>query len=385
MNLKTHIQPDLWETIANTYEVGNYNHAILDAIHYLSDCLREKSGVDADGVPLVGQALGGDHPKLRVNKLQTKSERNIQRGLQDVLRGVYRAIRNPRSHEQVEDDKGTADAIIYFIDYLLRILAHSEEPFTVPGFLDRVFDPDFVQSHRYAELLVDEIPNGKRLDVLIEIYRRKREGDGSKLRLVVHSIIDRIDQTQLERFLTVVSDELRTTRTHSDIRLTLQILPSSLWPRVDEVARLRIENKLVDCVKNAGYLDIRADHSDSPEGSLATWASRIAEHFTLEKRFCNTLVEKLNSDRVTGQAYVLKYFLSALPTVCKTSYGRYRCIRQIRHIIRERNEVLMDYLVPLSTSGLSDAWSESVLDGLDDLKESDPDFFSDLEEPEIPF
>jgi len=89
MNLKTHIRPELWHTIANTYEAENYSHAILDAIHYLSDTLRAKSGVDGDGASLVGQALGGKAPRLRVNKLQTETERNVQKGLQQILRGLY--------------------------------------------------------------------------------------------------------------------------------------------------------------------------------------------------------------------------------------------------------------------------------------------------------
>lgn len=82
MNLKTHIHPQLWLAISNTYEAENYSHSILDAIHYLSDMLREKSGQDGDGQSLVGKALGGKSPILRINKLQTESERNVQKGLQ---------------------------------------------------------------------------------------------------------------------------------------------------------------------------------------------------------------------------------------------------------------------------------------------------------------
>jgi hypothetical protein len=51
-------------------------------MHYLSDILREKSGTDGDGHKLVGKVLGGSSPILRVNKLQTESERDVQRGLE---------------------------------------------------------------------------------------------------------------------------------------------------------------------------------------------------------------------------------------------------------------------------------------------------------------
>jgi uncharacterized protein (TIGR02391 family) len=122
MNLQTQIRTELWLAISNTYQAGNYNHAILDAMHYLSEVIRTKANVDGDGASLVGQSLGGDSPKLRVNKLQTETERNIQRGLEQILRGLYLAIRNPRAHEQFEDSKDTADAIVHFINYLLSIL-----------------------------------------------------------------------------------------------------------------------------------------------------------------------------------------------------------------------------------------------------------------------
>ena len=136
---------------------------------------------------LVGQALSGDSPRLRLNKLQTESEKDIQKGIEHILRGMYWSVRNPRSHEQAEDTKDTADAIIYFINYVLSILDHSVEPFTLSKFLGRVFDPDFVSSERYAELLAGEIPANKRLDTLIEIYRQRNEGDGKKLGYTVRA------------------------------------------------------------------------------------------------------------------------------------------------------------------------------------------------------
>ena len=153
--------------------------AILDAMHYVSSVLRDKTGVDGDGTALVGQALGGDSPRLRINKLQTETEKNEQRGIESILRGMYQAIRNPRSHEQIQDTQEIADAVIYFIDYLLGVVEGAEEPFVMSKFMTRIFDPDFVKSQRYAELLVDQIPTNKRFDALITVYREKLNGEYS--------------------------------------------------------------------------------------------------------------------------------------------------------------------------------------------------------------
>jgi len=46
MNLKTRIDNRLWQFIQNNYESEDYSGAILDAIHYLSNLIREKSGLE---------------------------------------------------------------------------------------------------------------------------------------------------------------------------------------------------------------------------------------------------------------------------------------------------------------------------------------------------
>src|SRR5512138_3720479 len=99
MDLSKEIAADLWAAVSASYQDGHYSHAIVDAMHHLSNAIREKSGLDGDGAALVGQALGSETPKLRVNAMKTENERNVQRGLEQILRGLYMAVRNPRSHD----------------------------------------------------------------------------------------------------------------------------------------------------------------------------------------------------------------------------------------------------------------------------------------------
>ncbi|MGI0016120.1 MAG: TIGR02391 family protein, partial [Nitrososphaera sp.] len=267
MNLQTHIRSSLWLAIQSTYQANNYSHAILDAMHYLSNVLRDKTGVDGDGAALVGQALGGDSPRLRINKLQTETEKNEQRGIESILRGMYQAIRNPRSHEQIEDTQQTADAVIYFIDYLLVIVEKSEEPFTMSKFIARVFDSDFVKSDHYVELLVGEIPTNKRLDTLITIYREKLKGDIYSIGLLVRSLIGKISDDQVKQYLAIVSEELSTVTDEANIRYNLHLLPPNLWGELSEISRLRIENRVIREIKEG-----KLDNGICKKGALATWA-----------------------------------------------------------------------------------------------------------------
>jgi uncharacterized protein (TIGR02391 family) len=122
MNLEGKISERLWIEIKSNYESRNFAGAILDSTHCLGEIIRQKTGLEADGVPLVGQAFGGNNPKLKVNKFQTESDVNVQSGIEQILRGVYQAFRNPRSHEKINDTQDDADSIIVFIDYLLKVI-----------------------------------------------------------------------------------------------------------------------------------------------------------------------------------------------------------------------------------------------------------------------
>lgn len=332
MNLQTLIRQQLWFAISNSYEARGYTHAILDAMHYLSEIIREKSGLDGDGHSLVGAALGGQSPVLRVNKFQTESEKNIQKGLEQILRGMYQGIRNPRSHEQIEDSKDTADAIILFINYLLCILDESQEPFTIPGFLDRVFDKHFVLSARYTELLVTEVPVGKRLDTLMEIYRRKREGEGSNLAYVVKEFLRQFTEDQLAQFLSVVSEELKVTQDDVDVRLTLQVLPPNLWPGLDEAARLRVENILIKSIREG-----QSSSDGKPikgVGSLGAWARDFLPYFDSKLQSEEVILDKLRQDE-SSQQYIFSFFLGVLPSLYGTSYRKTLCIGAITQAVND--------------------------------------------------
>ena len=82
MNLETRLPADLWDAVRMNYEKRNFKGAILDSFYFLSDLLRKKSGAEGDGAVLIGQALGGATPKIKLNRLQSESEWNVQKGVE---------------------------------------------------------------------------------------------------------------------------------------------------------------------------------------------------------------------------------------------------------------------------------------------------------------
>jgi uncharacterized protein (TIGR02391 family) len=312
MNLETRLSQPLWNAVKTSFEARNYTAAILDAIHALSDLIRERTDLDGDGVSLVGAALGGNTPRLKVNRLRTESEQNIQRGVEALLRGLYQAVRNPRSHGKVEDEEKDAVAVILFVDYLMRVVGQSKSPFSLEAFVQRVLDQGFVPKKQYADLLVSRIPARKRLAVCREVFSRCERADGTKVRFFFESALAVLSDDEREEFLSIISDELFSTDDEGTVRFILQSLPSSLWTQLDEVARLRIENMLIDSVRCGRWMK---ESSQCIGGGLGTWITNIHKEVGLKDDLWRAVCGKLNSTDEMSKAYIFKFFIQAAPDI----------------------------------------------------------------------
>jgi len=269
MRIRDEINQELWRIISRSYEAELYSSSILEAVHYLSDLIREKANAEGDGIELINRAFGSTSPRIKINRLETETEKSEQKGVEFLLRGLYQAIRNPRSHEQITDDQQTANAIILFVNYLADIVGHAKA-FSVEEWIKRVVDPDFVASERYAQLLVAEIPQNKYLDALIVIYRNKNRSTVQKLRKIFDELYVRVLASgKTDDFASVVSEELKLEQNENTIAMSLQLIPPDLWPKLDEVSRIRIEHKLVRAIQKGKLVSGRPDSDEIQFGLLA--------------------------------------------------------------------------------------------------------------------
>lgn len=76
----------------------NYFHAVLEAVKGVAERLRLMSGLGNDGAELVNQALSTKAPIIALNSLKTDTELSEQKGIANLLVGVFGAIRNPTAH-----------------------------------------------------------------------------------------------------------------------------------------------------------------------------------------------------------------------------------------------------------------------------------------------
>lgn len=370
--MKTQIKPYLWNAIDDSYTSGNYTHAIRDAMSVLTQVLRDKSGLDGDGDKLVGQALGfgpGKRPRIKVNKLQTETEQGVQKGLMLVLKGMYALVRNPRSHEKLEDDKQTADRIVLFIDYLLDFLGRSQQSFTVQGFLDMVADPFFVADPEYVTGLVDAIPVRKQGDSLIALYRAKSAKLASNFELVIRELVSRATETAIDDLISVVSEDLQMIDGAGPVALVIKVLPAELWPQIDRIPRLRVETMLLDQLQSAWYTP-HSDHTNSP---ASTWIPYIAEHYLRKNQLRAVIISRLRAEDFDAHNIVARFFFqsSVLPKVFEEEDQISACVSAICDSLRSGNEFVKDCLLGWVAATPPEEWREEFISNLGDL--TDPD------------
>ena len=76
----------------------NYFHAVLEAVKGIAERLRQLSGLGTDGAELINTALSTKNRIVALNSLTSETEINEQKGIANLLIGIFGAIRNPTAH-----------------------------------------------------------------------------------------------------------------------------------------------------------------------------------------------------------------------------------------------------------------------------------------------
>lgn len=325
MGIEQSADSKLWELVYRPYEERNFTVVILEAIQYLGDVVREKTGLSSDGMSLVGEAFGGAKPKLRVNRFETETDKNVQSGIEHLVRGLYKAFRNPRAHEKHVDNQEDADTVLMLVSYLLKVIGQAKSPFERASFLKRVFDPQFVKSSRYAGLLASEVPAKYRFDVLVEIFRSRATGSGDRLAYMVSALWELLSDELKVEFAAIVSEELNTLEKDEMIPI-IRILPDAIWPICAEASRLRTETMIIESV-SSGYYD--ENKKKLIGGALGTWAIKIMPDFILADELMNSVAGKLEEAYSPAFAYVETYLFRSIYVHCaKPTYRLLAVLRE---------------------------------------------------------
>lgn len=110
------------------YLEGDYRNAVLDGMLALSDLIRHRTGLNADGKALATEAFSLARPKLIFSELLTDSGQNDQKGFLEMITGAYAGIRNPKAHSLIHDlDKTKTAQYLVAISLLVRRVAEAKD------------------------------------------------------------------------------------------------------------------------------------------------------------------------------------------------------------------------------------------------------------------
>jgi uncharacterized protein (TIGR02391 family) len=384
MDLNEIVSKDIYSVIKNKYENKLYSDAILESIKSLTNIIRKKSKIDDDGASLVGQAFGGHSPKIKINKMETTSEKDEQKGFEQILRGIYCGIRNPRAHEQYHDVKETADPIIIFIDYLAKMIKSTKSNFQLEKYKIRVFDPLFVEREDYAEILINEIPSDEIVNTSISILKDRKKGDPEKLDIYFKTLFNKMNQYQYTLLMKSISNELKLAQRDSDIISIIRLIEPKFWIMLDDDVKIRIESRIIKSVSQ-GFYDI---YDGIKEGHLGTWARDVGKYFKLRKELGEVIIKQLSKSWYT-QNYIAQYFIYSICSIIEDDDMVIRCCENISYATLSNNATHLKKTLKDNFGYFPTHWQELILKCGLKYKENNLEYFESLRkikaENDLPF
>ena len=109
-----------------------YLDAARTALILLESELKNKGNTDKFGYPLVNEVLGFEYdnsnneftrePKIKINDLGSNLERNEQKGIEQLVHGLFRGLRNILMHKQVDLSPINGLTIIVLCNMIIDII-----------------------------------------------------------------------------------------------------------------------------------------------------------------------------------------------------------------------------------------------------------------------
>lgn len=309
MNIKEYIRDDLWKAVETHYQNSDYTAALRDAIFFISELIRERSGLhDKDGAKLVESSFLGKNPSIKINKGETETERNMQEGIGYALKGIMMAIRNPLSHEPIEYQKNDTDTILLFVNYLLSFVDKSKKKTKIEDFLTFIKDSNFPHDEEYAEVLVNEVPKKKRLDLLVEIFNTRDEFSDYSINNFIKKLDERLSVGEREIFVNLIDQELLLCQDDIRLRKFIHFFTPLYYKHLSSLTAKRLERILLKSLI-AGKVD--ENGKCCKEGALATWINAKIKMLELREKFIEKLYNKIETSE-EDREYVLKFFGNAI-------------------------------------------------------------------------
>ncbi len=117
---RLNLHPRIREVSRDLFTDGYCWDAVFAAAKALVNYVKERSGCDLDGAPLMRTVFSKNNPILAFNDLSNKTDEDEQEGMMHLFEGAVLGVRNPGGHSFPE---GTEQRAIEYIS-LLSLLAY---------------------------------------------------------------------------------------------------------------------------------------------------------------------------------------------------------------------------------------------------------------------
>lgn len=306
-DLEAQVRQDLWSAIKKHYISNDFTEALRDAAFLLKDVLQNKSGeYDKDNAKLVEATLNGSNPILKVNSFSTQSEKDFQAGIALGIKGIFMHVRNPISHEKIDYSKEDADAILLYINYLLRQVDKSNYVSLIEEWLPLVMNKTFTYTEEYAKELIKEIPKKKVYELLVAMYDRRVELPKYRLKFFIRELTNRLSTDEYNNFINMINADLAQTNGDYSLAMFFHFFAEHFYIPLKRVVKLRIEDLVYQGIENGMY---KTNETEGNYSIVATWAAEHIQKFETSAK-CIDLIRKKSLCTQDGCSYILMYFKS---------------------------------------------------------------------------
>ena len=305
------LNKNFWDAIRLHYEKECYEDTLKDACLYIIELLQEKSeNYDMDGEKLINNVFSENNPKLLINKNQTPSEIDEQRGYGFILRGLICAIRNPLSHDKhIKYSKETTDSIIMFInDYILPKLEDTKEFGYVDNWFNFIFVDNDNDSEKYSNKLLDNLNKKDKTNLMKENVEKISQIKEGKYSYFINELYNCLSTRSKNEIIVMLNRKLIKVGNDNYLRMFFNHFNPKIWKELDDLVTARIEDIAIHSISNGKIVFSPINMRDSlvKEASLSTWIPNWIEYFDNIEEIKKILFKKMYNKEEAK--YVLKYF-----------------------------------------------------------------------------
>jgi len=314
MNGDIKLKEVLQDSIATHYENKDYTEVVRDALLCLMNEIRKKSDlVDNDGIDLINKAFSENNPLIKINKLETTTDKNKHRGIMDLSKGLIEYFRNPMSHSKQEYSKKVADAILVLLDeVVLEEIVGSKSINSIDDWYLEITNEIFPNTERYAKNLVSNIPKNKYYELAVMLYKNRTNITKLKDK-IINELVNNLSKEEFKAYCEVIEKDLFGKINENDIISSIKFISTNIWNNLSDLTKSKIEDIALEDISNI-EITVEIDFGEYyPSGQINGFilenSLHILENFSNLQDIISVIVNKIINSNEFLQDYLFeKYF-----------------------------------------------------------------------------